>query len=77
MLTDIIDVYTRKLVGKEITKTATTNDALVAIQRALKENNVTRNIVLRSDNGPQFTSVKLTTYIMSLYQQTHLTIMLI
>ncbi len=58
MLTDIIDVYTRKLVGKEITKTATTNDALVAIQRALKENNVTRNIVLRSDNGPQFTSVK-------------------
>ncbi|WP_242842419.1 IS3 family transposase [Clostridium tyrobutyricum] len=58
MLTDIIDVYTRKLVGREITKTATTNDALTAVERALKENNVTKNLILRSDNGPQFTSVK-------------------
>ncbi|AJA46572.1 insertion element IS407 [Clostridium pasteurianum DSM 525 = ATCC 6013] len=58
MLTDIIDVYSRKLVGREITPTATTEDAKTAVKRALIENNVTSNIVLRSDNGPQFTSVK-------------------
>lgn len=58
MLTDIIDVYSRKLVGREITKTATTNDAIVAIRRALLENGVTSKLILRSDNGPQFTSVK-------------------
>jgi putative transposase len=58
MLTDIIDVYSRKLVGREITKTATTNDAIVAVKRALLENVVTSKLILRSDNGPQFTSVK-------------------
>lgn len=58
MLTDIIDVHSRKLVGKEITKTATTDDAIAAVKRALLENGVTSNIILRSDNGPQFTSVK-------------------
>ncbi|WP_253200828.1 IS3 family transposase [Clostridium sp. CF012] len=58
MLTDIIDVCSRKLVGREITKTATTNDALKAVERALIENGVTSNIILRSDNGPQFTSIR-------------------
>ncbi|MBU3207992.1 integrase core domain-containing protein [Clostridium algidicarnis] len=29
-----------------------------AIKRALKENGVTSNLILRSDNGPQFTSIK-------------------
>ncbi|MDW8803213.1 IS3 family transposase [Clostridium sp. A1-XYC3] len=58
MLTDMIDVHSRKLVGREITKTATTNDAIVAVKRALLENEVTSKLILRSDNGPQFTSVK-------------------
>ncbi|WP_330655468.1 IS3 family transposase [Clostridium tyrobutyricum] len=58
MLTDIIDVYSRKLVGREITRTATTEDAKTAVKRALIDNNVTLNIILRSDNGPQFTSIK-------------------
>nr|WP_242851570.1 IS3 family transposase [Clostridium sp. DMHC 10] len=65
MLTDIIDVCSRKLVGREITKTATTNDALKAIKRALIENDITSNIVLRSDNGPQFTSVKFEHFCMA------------
>jgi len=58
MLTDVIDICSRKLVGKEITKTATTNDALKAIKTALLENNITSDIILKNDNGPQFTSVK-------------------
>ncbi|CBZ02436.1 hypothetical protein H04402_00625 [Clostridium botulinum H04402 065] len=41
MLTDIIAAYSRKLVDKEITKTATTEDTLITIKRALEENNVT------------------------------------
>lgn len=45
MLTDIIDVYSRELVGREITKTATTNDALKAIEGALIENNISSNLV--------------------------------
>jgi len=58
MLTDIIDVCSRKIVGREITKTATTDDAIIAIKDALIENGVTSNLILRSDNGPQFTSIK-------------------
>jgi len=58
MLTDIIDVCSRKIVGREITKTATTDDAIIAIKRALTENEITSNLILRSDNGPQFTSIK-------------------
>lgn len=58
MLTDIIDVCSRKIVGREITRTATTDDAIVAIKRALIENKITTNLILRSDNGPQFTSIK-------------------
>ncbi|NFM78786.1 transposase family protein [Clostridium botulinum] len=41
MLTDIIAVYSIKLVDKEITKTATAKDTLITIKRALEENNVT------------------------------------
>ena len=58
MLTDIIDVCSRKIVGREITLTATTDVAITAIKRALIENKVAPNIIIRSDNGPQFTSVK-------------------
>ena len=58
MLTDIIDVCSRKIVGREITQTATTDDAIIAIRRALIENKITSNLILRSDNGPQFTSIK-------------------
>ena len=58
MLTDIIDVCSRKIVGREITKTATTDDAITAIKRALIDSGVTSSLILRSDNGPQFTSVK-------------------
>ncbi len=36
MLTDIIDVYSRKLVDKKIIKTATIEDFLSAIKRALE-----------------------------------------
>ncbi|MBC2397417.1 DDE-type integrase/transposase/recombinase [Clostridium tetanomorphum] len=54
----MIDTFSRKLVGREITKIATTNDALTSIKRALIDNKVTENLVLRSDNGSQFTSVK-------------------
>ena len=52
MLTDIIDVCSRKIVVREITRTATTDDAIVAIKRALIENNITMNLILRSNNGP-------------------------
>lgn len=58
MLTHIVDTFSRKLVHREITKTATTNDALTTVKRALIDNKVTEKLVLRSDNGQQFTSVK-------------------
>lgn len=46
MLTDIIDVCSRKIVGREITKTATTDDTITAIKRVLIENGATSNLIL-------------------------------
>ncbi|BAQ36447.1 hypothetical protein CBB2_3444 [Clostridium botulinum] len=58
MMTDIIEIYTKRLVDKEATKIVNTNDVLATTKSALQESNIIKNTVLRSDNGVGFTFAK-------------------
>lgn len=56
---NIIDVFDRQLVGYYRGRSCSTQDVIRAIQKALLKRDIhqhTHTLVIRSDNGPQFTS---------------------
>ena len=52
---DIIDVYTREIVGHHESLRCRTKEAIAALKKAVKIRN-TKGLILRTDNGTQFRS---------------------
>ncbi|MCK8824327.1 IS3 family transposase [Fuchsiella alkaliacetigena] len=59
---DIIDVYTREIVGHHVSLRCRTDEALKALKQAVNSRDID-NLVLRTDNGTQFRSKDFQSYI--------------
>ncbi|WP_282706226.1 IS3 family transposase [Fuchsiella alkaliacetigena] len=59
---DIIDVYTREIVGHHVGLRCRTDEALKALKKAVNSRDID-NLVLRTDNGTQFRSNDFQNYI--------------
>lgn len=62
---DIMDVYTREIVGYHISLRCRTDEALAALEKALDNQNVD-DVILRTDNGVQFRSRNFQSYLKKL-----------
>ncbi|MBM7624964.1 IS3 family transposase [Sporohalobacter salinus] len=63
---DIIDVYTREIVGHHESLRCRTKEALKALKQAV-ESRDTNNLILRTDNGTQFRSRNFQRYLKQIY----------
>ncbi|WP_408955825.1 IS3 family transposase [Natroniella sp. ANB-PHB2] len=62
---DIIDVYTREIVGHNVSLRCRTKEALKALKEAVNSRDIV-NLTLRTDNGTQFRSREFQKYITEL-----------
>lgn len=57
-LTSVMDLYSRKIISWELTKTMEAKEVLRCIEKAKKRRNVRNPLVIQSDRGVQYTSSK-------------------
>lgn len=59
-----LDVFTKEVVGYHIGRTCTGKDLKITFERILATRNVTQEkLVIRSDNGPQMTSIEFRSFV--------------
>ena len=62
-LASVLDLCTKKIIGYSFTKTMDTEMAIKALDNAIKAQKPTRQVILHSDLGSQYTSSKFKEYV--------------
>jgi putative transposase len=70
-LASVMDLHTRKIIGHAMSKYIDTTLALQAVKNALKLQKPTKQLILHSDIGTQYTSLEFEKYILSTKIITH------